>query len=106
MVRALNPLNPKIRVLNPEHTGEDMEPTPIVKSIVETIDPAYDPTKVKLPKFSLQELLGLTFLHDTPNGERVRAQVMKRINDMEGANHTNIKFVIEYGEPSYVEIMS
>ena len=106
MVRALDPLNPNIRVLHPEHTGEDMEPIPIVRSIVDTIDPAYDPTKVKLPKFSPQELLGITFLHDIPNGEKVRAQVMKRINDIESENHSNIKFVIEYGEPAYEEIMS
>ena len=47
MVRALDPMNPNVRVLHPEHTGEDMEPIPIVKSIVHNIHPAYDPTKVK-----------------------------------------------------------
>ena len=50
--------------------------------------------------------MGLTFLHDTVTGERVRAQVIKKIEDMDAKNHQNIKFIIEYGDPVYEEIIS
>ena len=62
--------------------------------------------KTKLPKFSPEELLGLTFLHDTPDGQRVRAEIVRRFEDMESENHRNIRFVIKYGDPNYEELMS
>ena len=37
----------------------------------------------KLPKFSPEELLSLTFLHDTPDGQCVHAQVIRQINDFD-----------------------
>jgi len=63
MVRPLDPKNPNVRVLHPEDVGEDdgEPPVPIVKSITDCLDPEYDPEKVKLPKFSPDELLGLPF---------------------------------------------
>ena len=106
MVRGLDPQNPNIRIVQPPHEGEDELAIPVVKSLVDTIDPAYDPQKTKLPHFSPEELLGLTFLHDLSDGQRVRAEVIKRINDMDGENHQNIKFIIAYGDPQYEEIIS
>ena len=109
LVCPLDPDNPNVQVLHPSEEGEEseLEPAiPVVKSLVDTIHPEYDPEKVKLPKFSPEELLGLTFLHDTSDGQRVCAEVMRRIRDQDSANHQNIKFVIEYGDPSYEEIIS
>ena len=107
MVRPLDPNNPNVRVLAPPDDGEDMEPAiPVIKTLTECTDPAYDPSKTKLPKFSPEELLGLTFLHDTADGQRVRAEVIKRINDIDSENHQRLKFLIEYGEPKYEEIIS
>ena len=80
LVWALDPANPNIRVLHQVPDGEDEEPdNPVVKRLVEHIDPAYDPEKTKLPKFSPEELLGLTFLYDTPDGQKVRAEVIKEL---------------------------
>ena len=111
-VRTLDPENPNVRVLHPEHEGESLSGDdeqahrPVVRSLVEDYDPEYDPEKVKLPKFSPEELLGLTFLHDTADGQRVRAEVVKRIQDRDSENHQNIKFIIKYGDPEYEEIIS
>ena len=108
-VRPLDPNNPNIRILPPQSDGEieaQQEPIPIVKTLREVTRPNEDPLQTKLPMFSPEELLGRTFLLNTPDGQRVRAEVMKRINDMDSENHKNIKFVVEYGEPQYEEIIS
>ena len=103
----MDPANPNIRILNPNPEGEeDEEVIPVVRSIVDHIDPEYDPSKTKLPKFNPEELLGLTFLKDTNDGQRVRAEVIKKINDIDTQNHSNIKFIIQYGDPNYEEIIS
>ena len=36
---------------------------------------------VHLPRFSPEELIGLTFLHNVDDGQRVRATVIKKIMD-------------------------
>ena len=36
---------------------------------------------VNLPQFSPEELLGLTFLYDTGDGEHVHAKIVKKILD-------------------------
>ena len=51
--------------------------------------------EIKVPKFTPEELIGLTFLHERDNGDRVRAQVMKKIIDNDAQNHQNIKMLIE-----------
>ena len=49
----------------------------------------------ELPKFSPSELIGRTFLMDMENGERVKAQVMRKLNDWDAHNHQNIKFLLK-----------
>ena len=58
----------------------------IVKTLTETIDPEYDTKKTKLSKFSPEELLGLTFLHDTADQQCVCAEIVKRIHDLDSEN--------------------
>jgi len=72
----------------------------------DTLAPEQDPHHVKLPKFSPDELIGLTFLHELDDGQKYRAEIVKRINDMDSSNHKNIKFLIKYGDPSYEEIIA
>ena len=48
-----------------------------------------------VPKFSPEELIGLTFLHERDNGDKVRAKVVKKILDQDAKNHQNIKMLIE-----------
>ena len=49
---------------------------------------------VDLPQFSPNKLLGLTFLCDVGDGERVRANVVKKILDRDMENHERIKMLI------------
>ena len=53
---------------------------------------------VKLPKFTPEQLIGLTYLHDTGNGEKVRATVLKKLQDHSANNHQNIKMLVGVGE--------
>ena len=86
----MDPDNPNIRVIQPLPNGEELDddnpPTPVVKTFVETIDLLYDPEQTKLPSFSPEELLGRTFLHDTPDGQHVHATIMKRLNELDHDN--------------------
>ena len=112
MVCPLDTNNPNLRVYVSSNKGEGVEDNkendvtetqhnenfleteqprqPVVGALVETIHPDYDPEKTRLPKFSPQELIGLTFLHDTEDGQRIRAEVIWRIQDKDSENHKNI----------------
>ena len=67
-----------------------------------------DPVDLKLPLFSPEELIGLTFLLDEEDGQTFRAKVGKKINDKDADNHQKIKFLIQVGdeERGYEEIMA
>jgi hypothetical protein len=49
--------------------------------------------------------LGKTFLYTTQNGEQVKAQVIKKINDLDAAEHINIKFLIDVADGAYEDII-
>ena len=61
---------------------------------------------VNLPRFSPEELLGLTFLYDTGDGERVRAKIVKKIHDKDAENHERIKMLISYDDDRVEELIS
>ena len=61
---------------------------------------------IHLPRFSPDELLGLTYLHDTADGQRVRAKIVKKIMDQDAANHERIKMLVSYDDGKIEEIMS
>jgi len=94
----------------PSAEGEDSGTTPVRPPLLSTADillpAAYDPAEVNLPKFSPQELLGLSFLKEQEDGTKIRAKVSKKINDLDSQNHQNIKMLIEVGEDGYEEILS
>ena len=57
-----------------------------------------DPTDLKLPLFSPDDLLGLTFLRQMEDGQTMRAKVVRKIRDTDSENHQKIKFLIEVGD--------
>eukprot|EP00977_Amphora_coffeiformis_P016109 scaffold4889_cov136-Amphora_coffeaeformis.AAC.2 len=61
---------------------------------------------IKLPKFSPEELLGLTFLHDVDDGQQVRAKIVKKILDRDAKNHERIKMLITYDDDKIEEIVA
>ena len=61
---------------------------------------------VKLPKFSSDELLGLMFLRETEDDQRVRAKIVRKVIDRDAENHQNLKFILSLGDGELEEIIS
>ena len=65
-----------------------------------------DPTQIKLPRFTPDELLGLSFLRTLDDGQVVRAEVAQKINDFDAENHHNLKFILKLGDGEIDELIS
>jgi hypothetical protein len=65
-----------------------------------------DPAALDLPKYSPEELLGLTFLRETEDGDKIRAKIVRKIMDKDALNHQNIKFLVSIGDDAYEEIIA
>ena len=65
-----------------------------------------DPTALEVPKFSPDELLGLSFLRETDTGECFRAKITRKILDRDAQDHQAIKFLISIGDGELEEIIS
>jgi hypothetical protein len=65
-----------------------------------------EPPALKLPHFSPNELLGLTFIRDMPDGRKFRASVARKIKDDDAANHEKIKFLVEMSNGELDEIIA
>ena len=101
---ALNPNSPNLRADFNSDGGE----SPVHKPIISTSDVIghTDPSSFKLPKFSPDELIGLTFLRETDDGQTLRAQIVRKILDNDAANHERIKFLVTLGDGEFDEIIT
>jgi hypothetical protein len=61
---------------------------------------------LKLPHFSPDKLLGLTFIHDMNNGSKYHATIARKIMDKNATNHQKIKFLVEMPDGKLDEIMT
>ncbi len=61
---------------------------------------------VNLPVLSPDELIGLTFVRDTPDGDSVRAKVVRKIIEQDDTRETTLKFLLELGEGDVDEIIA
>jgi len=64
-----------------------------------------DPSELKLPRFSPDELIGREFIRNHDDGKGYRAKVIRKILDNDAENHKNIKFLVELGEGEFDEII-
>jgi Reverse transcriptase (RNA-dependent DNA polymerase) len=55
-------------------------------------------TRSKLPLFSPDELINQTFVHELPDGQKVRAEVVRKLQSIDAANHQNIQFLLKLGD--------
>ena len=106
-LRAHDPIHPNLRTAafdNPNLVGgEPPEFKPIVSSSDLTgLD--IDPTMLRLPRFSPDELMGQTFIRSDEDGNHFAAKVVRKITDKDAENQ--IKFIVEIGEGKYDEILS
>ncbi len=57
-------------------------------------------------RFSPDELPGMTFLKETSDGQKVRAEVVRKIDDVNAQNHKDIMFILNLGGKDAEELMS
>ena len=84
-------------------SGEKFGP---VHSLQDQCDKAGCDVNVKLPRFSPEELLGITCLHELPDGQKVRAKIVKKTHDVDADNHQRIKMLVSCDDDRIEEIMS
>jgi hypothetical protein len=105
---ALDPASPNLRAEQPlcessfaSDAGEFSTPIQSVSDLMGH----KNPSSLNLPKFSPEELTGLTFLHEMDDGQKYRATIVKRINDNDSQNHEKIKFLVTLGHGEFDEII-
>ena len=110
---ATDPHTQNLRALGPTVTPEVGEKKVSFKekpfhlaSFNEITSPLKEPSKAQLPQFSPDDLIGKTFLKDINDGEKVSAEVVRKINDLDSQNHENIKFLLKYGDGDAEEVMA
>ena len=86
--------------------SEDGELEPVLKSVSDLRGLDINPSALMLPKLSPEELMGLTFVRESEDGQKLRAKVVRKINDDDAANHQNIKFLVEVGNGDVDEIIA
>ena len=76
---------------------------PVLTSIQDFYDDA-----INLPKFSPEDLIGMTFLKTSPDseGDCMRAKVVHQIMDCDAENHKQIKFLLSLGDGELEELIS
>jgi len=60
----------------------------------------------ELPKFSPEELIGVTFLRETQDGEKVRAKIVRKVIDRDAEDHKNIKMLVSLGADEIEELIA
>jgi hypothetical protein len=65
-----------------------------------------NPSDLKLPRFSPQELIGKLSVRDLDDGNSYYAKVVRKIIDQDSENHANIKFLVELGDGEFDEIIT
>ena len=93
--------NCNARPEGPSLAGGEVKSAPVLAQWSEL-----DPTRQDLPKYSPEQLLGLTFLCETEDGDLIRAKVTRQILDRDAQNHHNMKFLITVGDDAYEEILA
>jgi hypothetical protein len=77
---------------------------PTHRPVVHTVQDQFFDT-VQLPRFSVTDLIGMTFLHDVDD-QKIRAKVVKQVNDRDAENHQRIKFLVSIGDDEIEELIA
>ena len=95
--------------LNADKGGEEtVDVLPLLTSQAEMaqyLQPETSPD-YKVPMFSPEELVGMTFLKKQEDGTVIRAHVERQLRDTDAENHKNIKFVLNLGNEELDELIA
>jgi hypothetical protein len=94
---------PNFRSILPPDGGESSPK--IIQSTTDLAGLDINPSDLKMPRFSPDELIGKTFVRTLEDGNNYKATVLRKIQDHEAENHTNIKFLVELGDGEFDEII-
>lgn len=89
--------------------GELGSPGVLLTTATEILDELYpepDSPKHKVPVFTPEELVGMSFLKKQEDGVIIRAKVERQIRDHEAENHQNLKFVLSLGDGQLDELIT
>ncbi len=105
---AFDPRNPNFRARPNPSSGDGESPThsPILLSASDVSGLDIASPELKLPHFSPDELLGLTFIRNMDDGTSCRAKVARKIVDNDAANHQKIKFLLELSDGTLEELIA
>ena len=90
-----DPLFPNRNECHSLNPGDTLTPTS--KPVVQSISDYYEDS-IHLPVFSPEELVGMTFLHDTRNGQTIHAKDVQQILNRDAADHQAIKFLLSMND--------
>jgi len=62
-------------------------------------------SRPKLPTFSPEELIGEKFIYTLDDGQKVRAEVVCKIELIDAANHQNIKMLLKIGDSEAEDVI-
>jgi hypothetical protein len=100
---------PNFRAEVTSHFSSDGGECPAHKPIMSSTDVAeldIDPSELKLPRVSPDELVGKVFVRRLDDGKNYQVKVVRRIQDHDADFHKNIKFLVELGDGEYDEIIT
>jgi Reverse transcriptase (RNA-dependent DNA polymerase) len=101
---ALDPDTPNIRAEQASLASDAGEFSKPIKSVSDLMGHT-NPSSLNLPKFSPEELTGLTFLREMDDGQTYRATIVQKIIDHDSQNHEKIKFLVKLGHGEFDEII-
>ena len=115
---AVQSPNPNYRVLSLPGSGEASEDIIDLSSddnttshshvlTLDDLDPTSHDPEVKIPRFSPDELVGKTFTMPSGDDDRLyRATVIRKVEDLDAADHQRIKFLVEFGHNNHEAIIA
>ena len=104
---ALGDASPNLRATSSSDGGEISSNDGFkIQSSADVAGTVVNPSDLKLPKFTPQELIGQTFTHDIGDGKAYKAKVVRQIMDKEAEDRKQVKFLIEIGDGELEELIS
>jgi hypothetical protein len=97
---ATDPHSRNLRADNDRSDGGEVvvQEVPVILSTTDLREQDLSPSELRLPSFTPAELLNQTFIRENDAGQKLRAKVIRQVQEMDDDNHRKIKFLVELGD--------